>query len=77
MFVADNSCPLDVDSIVWYGIAPPEAHNYIVVRKADSKNGILYALQEELGGFKKSVVSKLLAPYGECIFDGLRESEPK
>ena len=46
MFVADNSCPLDVDSIVWYGIAPPEAHNYIVVRKADSKNGILYALQE-------------------------------
>ena len=37
----------------------------------------LYALQEELWGLKKSVVSKLLAPYGEGIFDGLRESELK
>jgi hypothetical protein len=37
----------------------------------------LYALQEELWGLKKSAVSKLLAPYGEGIFDGLRESEPK
>lgn len=46
MFVADNACPIDEDSIVWFGIEPTEAHNYIVVRKADSKNGILYALQE-------------------------------
>ena len=46
MFVADNSCPIEEDSIIWFGITPPKPHNYIVVRKADSKNGILYALQE-------------------------------
>lgn len=46
MFVADNNCPIDENTIVWFGAAPPDPHNYIVVRKADSKNGILYALQE-------------------------------
>lgn len=46
MFTADSACPIDVDSIVWFGVAPPEPYNYIVVRKADSVNGILYALQE-------------------------------
>ena len=46
MFVADSTCPIDEDSIIWFGIEPAEPHNYIVVRKADSKNGILYALQE-------------------------------
>lgn len=44
--VADNACPIDVDSIVWFGVKPTDPHNYVVVRKADSKNGILYALQE-------------------------------
>ena len=44
--VADTSCPIDEESIVWFGIDPPKPHNYIVVRKADSKNGILYALLE-------------------------------
>ena len=46
MCVADNACPIGEDSILWFGIEPTEPHNYIVVRKADSKNGILYALQE-------------------------------
>lgn len=46
MFVADNACPIEEDSIVWFGIEPTEPHNYIVVRKADSKNGILFALRE-------------------------------
>ena len=46
MYVADNNCPIEEDSIIWFGIKPTEPHNYIVVRKADSKNGILYALQE-------------------------------
>lgn len=46
MFVADNACPIDEDTIVWFGATPPDPHNYIVVRKADGKNGILYALQE-------------------------------
>ena len=46
MFVADNLCPIDEDSILWFGVEPDAPHNYLVVRKADSKNGILYALQE-------------------------------
>lgn len=46
MCIADNACPIDENSIVWFGAAPPDPHNYIVVRKADSRNGILYALQE-------------------------------
>jgi hypothetical protein len=46
MFVADGSCPIDENSIVWFGRDPSEPYNYVVVRKADSKNGILYALQE-------------------------------
>ncbi len=46
MYVADNTCPIEEDSIIWFGIEPTKPHNYIVVRKADSKNGILYALQE-------------------------------
>ena len=46
MCVADNSCPIEENSIIWFGAEPEGPHNYIVVRKADSKNGILYALQE-------------------------------
>ena len=46
MYVADNLCPIEEDSIIWFGIEPTDPHNYIVVRKADGKNGILYALQE-------------------------------
>ncbi len=44
--VADNSCPIKEHSVVWFGREPSEPYNYVVVRKADSKNGILYALQE-------------------------------
>lgn len=44
--VSDPNCPIDENSIVWFGVEPPQPHNYIVVRKADSKNGILYALRE-------------------------------
>lgn len=44
--IADNTCPLAEGAIVWFGIAPTEPYNYIVTQKADSKNGILYALQE-------------------------------
>ena len=46
MFVADSSCPIEEDSVIWFGASPTEPYNYIVVRKADSINGILYALQE-------------------------------
>lgn len=44
--VADPACPIDEKTILWFGIEPSEPHNYIVTQKADSKNGILYALQE-------------------------------
>lgn len=46
MCVSDPDCPIDEDSIVWFGVPVTEPYNYIVVLKADSKNGILYALQE-------------------------------
>lgn len=44
--VADRDCPITEDSVIWFGVEPTQPYNYIVVRKADSKNGILYALQE-------------------------------
>lgn len=44
--VSDTGCPMDEDSIVWFGVEPDEPYNYVVKRKADSKNGLLYALQE-------------------------------
>lgn len=44
--VADVACPLTERSIVWFDVPVGKPHNYIVTRKADSKNGILYALQE-------------------------------
>lgn len=46
MCVADTNCPIDENTIVWFGIEPTKPYNYIVVRKADSKNGILYAIRE-------------------------------
>lgn len=44
--VSDNNCPIAEQTIVWFGVATDEPHNYIVTAKADSKNGILYALLE-------------------------------
>ena len=44
--IADRNCPIDEDSIIWFGVSPDGPHNYIVTRKADSKNGILYAVSE-------------------------------
>ena len=44
--VADIDCPLAERAIVWFGTPLDKPHNYVVTRKADSKNGILYALKE-------------------------------
>lgn len=44
--VADVNCPIAEDSIVWFGVPKTGPHNYIVVLKADSKNGVMYALRE-------------------------------
>ena len=45
--VANPECEIDENTIVWFGVSPDDSpHNYIVVRKADSKNGLMFALQE-------------------------------
>lgn len=44
--VADPACPIAEQTVVWFGVSTDEPYNYIVTRKADSKNGVLYALQE-------------------------------
>ena len=44
--ISDVNCPIDEDAVIWFGATPTAPYNYIVVRKADSKNGVLYALQE-------------------------------
>lgn len=44
--VSDNTCPMSEQTIVWFDVPSDGPYNYIVTRKADSKNGILYALRE-------------------------------
>ena len=39
-------CPIDEDTILWVGRDTSEPHNYIVVRKAQSLNDIVYAIRE-------------------------------
>ena len=46
VIVADNNCPLAENAIVWFDVPTTEPYNYIVTLKADSKNGIMYALKE-------------------------------
>lgn len=44
---ANVNCPLKEGTRVWIGRTPPdETHNYVVTKKADSINGVLYALKE-------------------------------
>lgn len=51
----DMNCPLNEDGIVWYGRTPTTEvngktvkvpHNYVVVRKAESLNHLIYYLKE-------------------------------
>lgn len=44
--VADTMCPITEQTVVWFGVDTSEQYNYVVTRKADSKNGVLYALRE-------------------------------
>lgn len=44
-YVGEN-CPLKEGCRIWFGVEPPEKHNYVVIRVADSKNGYLVALRE-------------------------------
>ena len=42
----DMACPMDEHSIIWYGKPVTEPHNFVVVRKAEALNHLIYALQE-------------------------------
>lgn len=42
----DPSFPMKEDAILWIGIASTEPHNYVVRKRAPSKNFIAYAIQE-------------------------------
>lgn len=42
----DMECPINEYSILWYGIPVTSPHNFVVVRKAEALNHIIYALQE-------------------------------
>lgn len=42
----DMSCPIAIDSIIWFGADPlTEPHNYVVHRIANSLNSITYAIR--------------------------------
>ena len=44
--VADTACPIAEQTVLWFGVSTNEPYNYVVTRKADSKNGVLYARKE-------------------------------
>ena len=46
--VSNINCPIDEDTVIWFGVTPDNdtPPNYIVTKRADSKNGVLYALLE-------------------------------
>lgn len=45
-FSGSDICPLKEGCRVWFGVDSNMAHNYRVVKVADSKNGTLVALRE-------------------------------
>ena len=45
----DMACPMDEHSIIWYGIPVTAPHNFVVVRKAEALNHLIYALQQVSG----------------------------
>ena len=53
MSTFDRACPINEDSVLWIGVNPFDKdgnviheHNYIVTRKADGLNSILYAIKK-------------------------------
>lgn len=46
----DMNCPMDEESIVWYGIEPekdgdPVPHNFVVIHKGESLNHLVFNLK--------------------------------
>ena len=46
MVTCDMSCPIAEDTILWLGTSTSEPYNYKVVRRAESINGLLFAIKE-------------------------------
>ena len=48
LFTTNMDCPIKEGAIIWLSKDPAKGdpHNYIVVRKADSKNALRYAIKE-------------------------------
>lgn len=46
---ADVHCPVKESAKIWFDKSVEEPANYVVVRVADSLNGVLYALKEVTG----------------------------
>lgn len=42
----DMTCPITEDTILWIGIPTTQPYNYKVVRRAESINGLLFAIKE-------------------------------
>lgn len=45
-FAGSDACPLREGCRVWFGVDTTQAHNYRVVKVADTKNGVNVALRE-------------------------------
>lgn len=43
---SDLNCPIEEDTILWVGVPTTQAHNYKVVRRAQSINSVLFAIKE-------------------------------
>jgi len=70
MTISDVNCPIDEDTVIWFGITPDNntPPNYIVTKRADSKNGILYALLEVEASYGGNGVAVITAALGNGAY---------
>ena len=48
MVTERTDLPIEEGTRIWFGTAPPDVHNYTVVRVASSVNGMAYAIKKVL-----------------------------
>lgn len=70
MTVSNRHCPIDEDTVIWFGVTPDNntPPNYIVTKRADSKNGILYALLEVEASYGGNGVAVITAALGNGTY---------
>ena len=70
MTVSNRHCPIDEDTVIWFGVTPDNntPPNYIVTKRADSKNGILYALLEVEASYGGNGVAVITAALGNGAY---------